>query len=45
MTKKYKFSQIREAHNEFEAFLRIKGIFSADNKKCVGFPLLKIQIF
>ena len=26
MTKKYKFSQIREAHNEFEAFLRIKGM-------------------
>ena len=26
MTKKYKFQQIREAHNEFEAFLRIKGM-------------------
>ena len=26
MTGKYKFSQIREAHNEFEAFLRIKGM-------------------
>jgi len=26
MTKKYKFSHIREAHNEFEAFLRIKGM-------------------
>ena len=26
MTKKYKFTHIREAHNEFEAFLRIKGM-------------------
>ena len=26
MTKKYKFQQIREARNEFEAFLRIKGM-------------------
>ena len=26
MTKKYKFSHIREAHNEFEAFLIIKGM-------------------
>ena len=26
MTKKFKFQQIREAHNEFEAFLRIKGM-------------------
>jgi len=26
MTKKYKFQKIREAHNEFEAFLRIKGM-------------------
>ena len=26
MTKKYKYSHIREAHNEFEAYLRIKGM-------------------
>lgn len=25
MTKQYPFSKIREAHNELEAFLRIKG--------------------
>ena len=37
MTKKYKFQQIREAHNEFEAFLRIKGegCFFNDILKCI----------